>query len=391
MGAKQKTKLDSGKYLFYLFAIIVYLLLALVRFNNIVAKINTTIPGHDGDTFANIWSMWWVGYAVFHAHQSIFYTKLLYWPIGSNLVFQTMSPIGSLLSYPFQFISVPFAYNMIFLLSFPLSGIGMLILAEYLVKNRYAAFVSGLVFSFSAFHIAEAYAHLDWMFIGWVPLAIYFFLKILDDENFSLRQLTGVWAPVGLGIALVLTVFMGDVEQGIMLCMVLFVILLFYLLNKVRKKGLDSAMIYKTAKKIGLAAVIAFILGFWGFIPLVSAVLKPGNTITINFFNTISAEEAQSYVAASFFLPNFYNNYLTSGIFNSPSYPLFSSVERTGYITYTVLALCILGIYKYRKKSVMWIIIAVLFGWLALGPYIQLYSASSGIPGLFLLIHYIPW
>src|SRR5271155_5508279 len=135
-------------YKIYFLVALIYLLLAFVRFDKIAANITTTVPGATGDTFQNLWGLWWVGYALFHLHNGIYFTKLLFWPTGANLVYQTMSPIGSLLVYPLEIVSVPFAYNSLFFIGFVIAGVTTFILVDYLVKNKYAAFMAGVFFSF---------------------------------------------------------------------------------------------------------------------------------------------------------------------------------------------------------------------------------------------------
>lgn len=375
-----KKKILSDRRIYIIVAVI-YLIIAFARFSNIFLNITHTVPGADGDTYQNLWDIWWVNYALFKLHASIFYTNLLFWPVGSNLSFQTMSPIGSLLSYPFQIVNVPFAYNTLFFLGFAISGLCMFILADYLIKNRYAAFIAGLFFSFSAFHIAEAYAHLDWIFIGWVPLAIYFFIRMANDDYNSLKL------SFGLGASFVLTVFMGDVEQGIMLLIALFFIFLFYLIGRETMAKLNR----KFFKAILISAIIGLILGSWGFVTLVSAALKPGNLSIINSYNTLKADAAQSYSIFSFLLPSFYSSYMPSSLFTQYYYHIFSvsPIERTGYITYIVLILCIIGVYKNLSKTKLWLALALIFGLLALGPFIQTTSITS-IPGPFIILHAIP-
>ncbi len=95
-------------------AFAIYLVIAFLRFPNITGNITTTIPGANGDAYQNLWGMWWVVYALFHLHTNIYYTTLLFWPIGANLIYQTMSPLGSMITAPLQAISIPLAYNALF-------------------------------------------------------------------------------------------------------------------------------------------------------------------------------------------------------------------------------------------------------------------------------------
>lgn len=374
----KKTVVD---YKIYFLVALIYLLLAFVRFDKIAANITTTVPGATGDTFQNLWGLWWVGYALFHLHQGIYFTRLVFWPLGANLVYQTMSPIGSLFVYPLEIVSIPFAYNSLFFIGFVVAGLTTFILTDYLVKNKYAAFMAGVFFSFSAFHIAEAYSHLDWINIGWVPLALYFFLKIMNGEHKNKNYL-------GLGASFVLTVFMGDIEQGIFVILFFFFIILLYLIKK------RSLINLKLFKALAISALIAFILGSWGFIPILLTVAKSSGVSIANEFNTVSQNVLQSDDILSFFLPSFYGGPLPTSIFLKYYARVFtpassSPVERTGYITYTVLALAVLALYKNFKTVKLWAAIALIFAILALGPAIHIASFAFFV-GPFFLLHYIP-
>ena len=108
---------------------------------------------------------------------------------------------------------------------------------------------------------------------------------------------------------------------------------------------------------------------------------------------------------ASFFLPSYCN-----GIFNGIAKSSYLNIyyltyngiqyslnvgEKVSYIGYSVLLLVLLGIYfDYRrsrlKNSLIWIVILVIFGDLALGPYIQFGTAISGIPTLYMAFRHLP-
>ncbi len=376
-----RIKTLARRYWPYFLIFTIYFLVAVFRFYGITSHITTTVPGSNGDTYQNLWGIWWVGYAIFRLHSGIFYTNILYWPIGANLVYQTMSPLGSLLVYPLQAISIPFAYNVLFILGFALSGLTMYVLADHFVKNRYAAFVAGLVFAFGAFHIAEAYAHLNWINIEWIPLALYFFIRILED-NGNIRN------SIGLGISYVLAVFMGDVEQGVMLILLFALVIVFYLLSRTKRNAIG----FRTFKLLFLSAVISFVIGAWGFVPIISAVGNAGNISIINEYNSLYRNLAQSYDLLSFFLPSFYNGFMSNHAFLSYYSVMYapSPIERTGYITYTVLSLLVIAVLTRRKELGLWATVAILSGFMALGPVIHVYSVNTGIPGPFAMLRSIP-
>ncbi|HUC38840.1 MAG TPA: hypothetical protein VL944_01790 [Candidatus Acidoferrum sp.] len=365
----------------HVYAAALYLFIALVIFSPIVSNMSTTAPGTGGDLYSNLWGIWWASYTVFHTHGNLWYTYLLFWPVGSNIAYYTFSPIGAILTAPFQAISVTFAYDIIFFLGFLLSGLSMFILADYIVKNGYAAFIAGIIFSFSSFHVAMSIGHLDWMNIGFVPLALYFFIRMIKDGH------KYVWA-VGLGASFVLATFMGDVEQGILTVVLLAVVFICYLLNSSTRRLFKNKKLWAA---FGVAIVAAFIIGAWGWIPIIKGYTAPGGAANINSRNTLTNDVEWSSPILSFLLPSPYNGLLyklTSG------YSSIYSVdpdERIAYIGYTAIILVLFGLWKNFKASKLWIVVALFFGWMVLGPYVQVGQyISSGVPGIYYLYHFIP-
>ncbi len=356
--------LKSPGFRTMLLLFIVYLVLSVVVFEPLMGNITTYAPGTGGDTYQNLWDIWWVNYALFTLHTSIYHTNMVYVPIGANLAYQTMAPLASLLSLPFQLVSIPFAYNIMLLIGVALSGLCMYVLSDYVVKNGPASFVAGLIFTFSSFHIAQAYGHIDWIYIGWVPLSVYFFLRLLRDD----RKLV---PAVGLGVSFVLVSFMGDVEQSIELLMVLVLILIAYALLKRTRALVLSKTMWKYAL---LAIILALVLGSWGFLPILQTISQPGALSQANYGNQLQNDATWSIPPASFFIPSYFN-----GIFDSNPANYFPSVfaadpgERIGYIGYTVIALVALGLYTGYKRSYLWIGLAAIFGLLAMGPAAGLY------------------
>ena len=360
---------------------LIYLLIALIIFYPITLHMSSVAPGIGGDLYSNIWGMWWISYTFLHAPSSMWYTYLLFWPVGSNIAYFTTAPLASILTIPFQAISLTFAYNMIFFTGFIITGMGMFILADYIIKNHYAAFFAGIIFAFSAYHTAAAIGHLDWMNIGWVPLVLYFFIRMLKDDKKYIYS-------IGMAFSFVFAVFMGDVEQGIMTIVLLFVVLVCYAIYpKTRKLVLKRKFI----AALGIGVVATFIIGSWGFIPLIHGVLVKGGLSNVNSRNTLQNDAEWSDPILSFLLPSPYNG-LIGGI--SSAYSSIYSVdpnERIAYIGYAAILLLLYGIFKNYKEARLWIIIAFIFGWLTLGPFIEFGGyVSSGIPGIYQLYHYIP-
>jgi hypothetical protein len=363
---------------------LIYLIIALVIFYPITTHMGSySVGGAGGDTYQNLWDIWWIKYALLNLHQSIYSTKLLFWPVGANLVYQTMSPLASLITIPFQAAGTVFAYNVLFFVGFFLSGLGMYVLADYLIKNKYAAFLSGLIFTFSAVHIAQSYAHIEFIVLAWIPLFTYFLLKIIDEG----------WNPlnvIGMSASFAFSTLMGSTEQSIMLVLIFILVVVIKLCTKEgRKKVLNKYFV----ASILIFLVLAFVIGSWEFVPVAKLILSPGGLSNANYLNSVQYNALWSIDSLSFFLPSFYST-IFHGAATHPG--LLNSIyaidptERIGYIGYIALALAIYGVYKYRKSMYGWLAGFIIFALLALGPFIQIAGTLTPIPAPYALYRLIP-
>ncbi|MGI0141458.1 MAG: hypothetical protein ACREBF_02290 [Candidatus Micrarchaeales archaeon] len=375
----------------YLPILLIYLAISLVVFWPIVTNIAHTTVNGAGDLYQNLWNMWWVGYATLTLHTSIYFTPLLYYPVGASLVTQTLSPISAFISLPFQAVNLVFSYNIIFFISFMLCGLFMYLLADYLVKNKYAAFIAGLIFAFSPMHLAQAFAgHINWTNIEFLPLFILFFLLMIKDKKLIYS--------LGAAVSFVFLLFMGDPEQGIITALFIIMLLVIYALSKTRRVEIFNR---KFALSFVAMIILTLIIGSPFLLPISSAFTNGTLGAASGQLNDVAHNMLWSDPISSFFLPSPYNNFFRwlSNSYNS----IYSvdPIERISYIGYVAGILAILGIwYEWRKNKTSnilpWVAALVLFGWLALGPYLQLGSLSltatpSGIPGIYLIYRVIPF
>ena len=376
--ARVHMSIENKDWKFYVLLSLVYLAIALVAFASVTINMGSTTTGVGGDTYLNLWDIWWVNYATFTLHASIWTNLMVFWPVGENLVFHTLAPLSGLLAFPFTFISLPFAYDSVFFIGFMLSGLTMYILADYFLKNKYASFIAGLVFSFSAPHIDHALGLLIFTQVEWIPLALYFFIRMVKEKKM-------IYAA-GLGISVMLATFMGNIEQTIMIGILLFVMFIIYLINRETRQQLLSTGF---AVNVVVALVICFITGIWGFLPLINTVLQPGTFSLANNNNTAQYNMLWSADLLTFFIPSYFNSIFYPFLANSSLY-LPDPSEKIAYIGYVVIALSLIALLKNFKSTRPWLAIAVVFGLMSLGPSILVNNVSTGIPTFYNLYHAIP-
>ena len=154
--------------IFYLFAFFLLTYPLLLNFN-------THFFTDAGDGFMNIWNIWWINTAVSQPsiHPSIWHTDLLHYPFGTTLLGQTLNPFNGLLAVPLlKVISLVQAHNVIVTFSFVMSGVTAYWLAYYLTRSFWGSIAAGYIFTFSSYHFAHYYGHLNLISMEWIPLFI---------------------------------------------------------------------------------------------------------------------------------------------------------------------------------------------------------------------------
>ncbi|MGC8776736.1 MAG: hypothetical protein ACP5P2_02195 [Candidatus Micrarchaeia archaeon] len=383
-------KIEMSKLKEYLSVFLAYLAIAIAMFWQLVANFSTSVWGYGGDVYQSMWNLWWVRYSIFTLHASPYFTNFIFYPLGANLVTQTMAPLLGIFTYPLQMISLPLALNTAIFAGIVLSGLFMYILAKYLTGSKYGSFIAGLIFAFSPEHTIQSVGHMQWTNIEFIPLFLLFFLLMLKERKLKYA--------IYSSISFVLAVFAGDVEQGILIALLVFFILLYYLIfDKHERRNILSK---RFAYLFGVLAVLAFLLGSPGFIPMINGI-RGGVLSYVNTQGDIVHNILYSYTLSSFFLPPF-NNLIFGSINGYASFyarSVVDTAESVGYIGYSVLFLAIFGIFASMKKKELerigvWIFIAIIFGWLSLGPYIRISgmptSTSGLMPGLYIIYHNIP-
>lgn len=362
---------------------LVYLLLTSLTFWPIFLNPTHLIAGiNQQDVYASLWSLWWPSYAIFTAHTTTFYTNLLFYPMGGQLVLPSLLGI---ISAPLQQISIPFAYNMIIISSFVLTALFTYFLALYLTKNRYASFLAGVVFAFSSVNISHTYIFLNWVALEWIPLFVLFFLLVVRTNKH--RYI------LGSAISLLLASFMGNIEEGIMLALFALAFMYFGAFTNLKTYILNKKLVFSLIE----LAILALIIGSPLLLPLIHGILYKNEFSYSIAANGLGNNEEWSDSVASFFLPSLYNGIFssTASLYQNSLFPNQYYWEGISYIGYTVILLSLLAIYFDFKKTglsnlVIWLSITVLFLWLSLGPIIKIFGQETAIPGIYIIYHFIP-
>jgi hypothetical protein len=121
----------------------------------LIRHMGSVLPNDAGDPALNTWILWWNTQAV--PYTAAWWNAPAFYPAPGMLSFSEHLLGLSLISTPLHWLGVgpQAAYNVVFLLTFPLSAIGAYLLTLELTKRRDAAFIAGVLFGFAPYRIAH--------------------------------------------------------------------------------------------------------------------------------------------------------------------------------------------------------------------------------------------
>jgi hypothetical protein len=155
----------------WLLATLGYVAFTVVQTWPLVPRINSVLPHDLGDPALNTWIIWW------NAHTLPFTEKWwnapAFWPSNGTLAFSETLLGLSPLTTPIQWLgwSPVVAYNVAFLVTFPLSALAAHALVRRLTGRHDAGVIAGLVYGFHPFRVAH-FPQIQVMTSYWMPLGL---------------------------------------------------------------------------------------------------------------------------------------------------------------------------------------------------------------------------
>lgn len=153
----------------------------------LVTVINKEIAADLGDPVFVCWVLLWTSGQVFAFlsgdpgalsrfwHGNIFFSEPLTLAYSEHFTAQMVQALPVLAATD----NVILAYNLLFLSTFVLSGLGMFLLVRDLTGRPLAAFVAGLAFAFAPYRI-DQFPHLQVLSAQWMPFALYGFRRYFE-------------------------------------------------------------------------------------------------------------------------------------------------------------------------------------------------------------------
>ncbi len=164
-----------------------YLVAAVVTTWPLATVMHREIAWDLGDPLFNSWVLMWTGGQVLSFLSgdlsalnrfwdgNIFFPEPLTIAYSEHLVPQMLQALPVLAATD----NVVLAYNLLFLSTFVLSGLGVFLLVRSLTGSAAAGFVAGLAFAFAPYRLAQ-FSHLQVLSAQWMPFVLYGFRRYFE-------------------------------------------------------------------------------------------------------------------------------------------------------------------------------------------------------------------
>jgi hypothetical protein len=349
--------------------VIGYLVLALLMTYPVAWHIGThilaaqqmpTLAPDDRDPWHSLWVLWFTKHSLFELGQLPFSTDLLFYPRGTDLAYLGFIIFSVLLALPFvQLFGLITAYNLLILFSLTAAGYTGFLLVRYLTQDQRAAFVAGMVFAFSPFHMVRASEQLFiLMSAAWIPL-------------YGLLLLQGLWEGKTVSLILASVVFLVTIFANPYYAMFLLAFTGIIVVLQLWRPGSRVAR-GALMRRTGLLMTLN---GLW-LLPLI-AIVHFNDWTDILLYRPFYETVALSADLLAFFIPSPYHPVLGSLVkpfYESFSGNLFEQTVSIGYMTLTVAVVAVLK--GLKAETWLWSLATLIFFVLCLGPLLHIAGQS---------------
>ena len=367
-----------------------YTLLALCLTWPTVAGLSNRVPGDGIDDPAIVWNLWWVKYSLLNQPQNPLQTQFMFYPIGINLGFYTLTVLNGLTAIPWLLnLGVVAASNLHMWLTFILGAYGTFLLTYYLLRQpattgrgeisaraaRWGAFLAGIIFAFGSsrlFYVALGQFNIA--STQWIPYTVLFFLKMHQAPQ-TLR-----W-PIMTALFLTMQAW-AELTHASFLIIFMALYWLYWFLSDPQRRVIGRAYL-----RGGLVLVGGFGLGIS---PFLAAILPDMQTEGDFFVVGGGFADIFSSDLLGFLIPTMHHPWL-GHLITQTNIHTFDKGQHV-YLGYTVLGLALVGFWLHRREGMsrFWLLAALVFGLLMLGPQVIVNGSQTGLQGPFTLLQRLP-
>jgi hypothetical protein len=182
----------------WLLALAGYTTLTLIVTWPLALRLSSVVPHDAGDPLLNTWILWWNAYTMPLTER--WWSPPMFWPMRGAMALSEHMLGLSLVATPLQWLGAGpvAAYNLLFLLSFPLCALAAHALGYALTGRHDAAAIAGLTFAFNPYRTSQL-SHLQILWSFWMPLALMALHRYAGDGRARwLALFAAMWAGEAL-------------------------------------------------------------------------------------------------------------------------------------------------------------------------------------------------
>lgn len=351
----------------------------------------THAPGDGSDDPAILWNLWWVRFALTELRQSPFQSAWMFYPLGINLVFYTLTTLNGILSIPLQlaFGIVP-ANSFVVYFELVMAALGMWLLMRWLMSHHPEsapfsrrtrdglALLAAIVYTYSTskwlylslgqFNIASSH---------WIPWSVLYLCRMWNAP--TTRR--GIKDSV---MCAFFTLCTGWTEFTYASFFVQFAALLWGWLMLAGWKNKQWA----TMRAFTLRCVLLGGLFLLGMSPILYLMVQDMRVNGDFLVEGLGFSNIFSNDVLGFFVPGnqhpLFGEWVSKGL--HLSYLNFAFV---GWVTLALVVISLLSV-RTRANALYWSLFAAIFGLLSLGPTLRLNGQEWDLPMPFDLMLQIP-
>jgi len=368
----------------HVLALMGYTLLTLVMTYPLGLRLSSHLAGSGDDMWLFQWNNWWLRKVLLEGLDPYF-TSFLFHPRGVSLVYHNFSWLNTGIWLALEpAVGAVAAYNVTFLLTFIISGYGTYVLVFHLTRSRAAAFVAGLVFAFSPYHLSQ-FNHPNLISVQWLPFCLLFLIRTIrgdtvvrpTDEG---RLVQVRWRDVLLCIVFLVLTGLSR-WQLLVFAAILMALYVGYSLLLERTRWSKRTVLALVAIGLGTAACISPLT-----YPLVAGLMDED---TASEILTEQQDWAQTDLLA-YVVPNRFHP-----LFGARVMPIYERFRKNrghiAFLGYSVLLLAGYGARRARRAALYWVLASLCLVLLALGPVLRFNGRLYlGVPMPYHLLGWLP-
>jgi hypothetical protein len=224
------------KFVEILFVVIAFIIIIVIFTRPMASGLHTDLPFPDlnGDGSVFVWNAWFMQQA-FSTGSSPFMTSLIFYPSRAELSMHSMNWFNSALTaWLSRWLNLISAFNLVYLLSFLLTAMGMYLLLRQLDRSSIAAFAAALAFAFTPYVMAHGLGHFNLTSVFPIPWFFLFLLRFESSAAVSRKHFRNL---IGI-VAAFLAAFYTDFNY-FLFCLIVLVVYM-YVFRWKRSLGIEQ-------------------------------------------------------------------------------------------------------------------------------------------------------